>query len=61
MPERSGKTLPEWALLSEAWGLANLLYKFLWTPFQWLSFVPKQEGRHPVRLVAPHDLSKRTS
>jgi hypothetical protein len=39
VPERSGKTLSEWAFLSEAWGLADLLYKLFWPPFQEVSLV----------------------
>ena len=52
MPE-DAELLSEWPFVSEAWGLADLLYKLFWMPFQWLSFVSKPEGRHPVRLVAP--------
>ena len=60
MPERYAKSLSEWPFVSEAWGLADLLYKLFRMPFQRLSFVSKPECRHPVRLAAPHDLSKRT-
>ena len=53
MPERYGKLLSEWRFLSEAWGLADLLYKLFCMPFQRLSFVFKPEGRYPVRLPPP--------
>jgi hypothetical protein len=60
LPERCGKFRSEWRSLSEAWGLADLLYKLSWRPFQWLGFVSKPEGRHPVRLPHPRDFRKRT-
>ena len=34
--ERYGKSLSEWRFLSEAWGLADLLYKLFWQRFQQL-------------------------
>ena len=56
----AAKFRSEWRSLSEAWGLADLLYKLSWRPFQRLGFVSKPEGRHPVRLPHPRDFRKRT-
>jgi hypothetical protein len=33
-PERYGKLASEWPFLSEAWDLADLLYKLFWQQFQ---------------------------
>jgi hypothetical protein len=50
-PERYGKLLSEGRSLSEAWGLADLLYKLFWQPIQWLGLVGKAESRHPICLL----------
>jgi CBS-domain-containing membrane protein len=47
------KSLSERRSLSEAWGLADLLYKLFWQAFQRLRLVYKPEDRHPVRLLFP--------
>ena len=49
--ERYGKSLSEWPFLSEAWDLADLLYKLFCKQFQWISFVKEPESRYPVRLL----------
>ena len=41
--------LSEWRFVSEAWGLADLLYKLFWQRFQKLSLVANQESRYPFR------------
>jgi hypothetical protein len=54
------ESLSECRFVSEAWGLADLLYKLFRLLFQSLSLVAKAEGWHPGRLhVARHDPSDR--
>ena len=48
--ERYDKLLSDGRSLSEAWGLAHLLYKLFWQPIQQLGLVGKAESRHPLRL-----------
>ena len=56
--ERYGKSLSECRFVSEAWGLADLLYKLFRLRFQEVSVVVEPESRHPLRLpVRPHETS----
>jgi hypothetical protein len=50
--ERYGKSLSECQFVSEAWGLAVLLYKLFLQRFQQPSLVVKPESRYPFRLLA---------
>jgi hypothetical protein len=50
--ERYGKSLSECRFVSEAWGLADLLYKLFLQRFQQPSLVVKPESRYPFRLLA---------
>jgi hypothetical protein len=47
--QRTPEFLSKAHSLSEAWGLAHLLYKLFWQPFQPLSLVAYTESWYPVR------------
>ena len=59
--ERYGKSLSEYRFVSEAWGLADLLYKLFSLTFQCPSLIAQPEGWypfafHPARSKVPNPL-----